>query len=151
MSINEKSLNEYLNQTKFIVLSTITSEQAPTLRSLASFAVDELTTYFSTAKVTDKVEQIKANPQVSILFQHENQELSAFYNATIAGKAIEVTEETERQKAIQLLSSRSPNFKARVESGQIANNTFFRIDPQEVKVLDFTKGLGPNAVSVLKF
>lgn len=150
MSINTGSLHDYLNQTKFIVLSTINNEQIPTLRTLASFAVDELTTYFSTGKVTDKVQQIKANPQVSVLFQHENQELRAFYNATITGNATEITADIEREKAIKLLSDRSPNFKARVEKGEIGNNVFFRIDPQEIKVLDFSKGLGANAIGILK-
>jgi len=150
MSINTNGLHDYLNQTKFIVLSTISNEQVPTLRTLASFAVHELTTYFSTGKVTDKVQQIKANPQVSVLFQHENQELGSFYNATIAGKATEITTDSEREKAIKLLSDRSPNFKARVEKGEIGNNAFFRIDPQEIKVLDFSKGLGPNAVGIIK-
>jgi pyridoxamine 5'-phosphate oxidase len=150
MSINTNNLHEYLNQTKFIVLSTINNEQVPTLRTLGSFAVDELTTYFSTGKKTDKVQQIKSNPQVSILFQHENQELGSFVNATITGKATEITAETELEKAIKVLSDRSPKFKERVEKGEIANNTFFRIDPQEVKVLDFSRGVGPNAVEIIK-
>jgi len=150
MSINTNSLHEYLNQTKFIVLATTSNGQVPTVRTLASFAVDELTTYFSTGKQTDKVQQIKSNPQVSILFQHENQEISSFYNATIAGKATEITAETERQKAINLLSNRSPKFKERVEKGEIANNTFFRIDPQEIKILDFSKGVGPSAVEFIR-
>ncbi|MBP2625469.1 MAG: pyridoxamine 5-phosphate oxidase-related FMN-binding protein [Firmicutes bacterium] len=150
MSINTKSLYEYLNQTKFIVLATTSDEQVPTVRTLASFAVDELTTYFSTGKKTDKVQQIKSNPQVSILFQHENQELGSFVNATITGKATEITAETELEKVIKLLSDRSPRFKERVEKGEIANNTFFRIDPQEVKVLDFSKGVGPNAIEIIR-
>jgi len=149
MSITTNSLHEYLNQTKFIVLAT-NNEQVPIVRTLASFAVDNLTTYFSTGKKTDKVQQIKSNPQVSILFQHENQEIGSFVNATITGKATEITEKIELEKAIKVLSDRSPRFKERVDKGEIDNNIFFRIDPQELKVLDFSKGLGPNAVEILR-
>jgi nitroimidazol reductase NimA-like FMN-containing flavoprotein (pyridoxamine 5'-phosphate oxidase superfamily) len=150
MSFNRDCLHEYLNKSKFIVLSTINNEQVPTLRTLGSFAVDGLTAYFSTGKGTDKVQQIRSNPQVSILFQHENQELGSFINATITGEASEIKAEAELKQAIKLLSDRSPRFKERVEKGELGNNTFFRIDPQEVKVLDFSKGTGPDAVEIIR-
>lgn len=149
MSIEKDNISEYLNNTKFIVLATVNKEQAPVLRSLGAFGVDELITYFSTNKGTDKVEQIESNPKVSILFQQENQELPSFVNVTITGKAIKITEEEELDKAISVIGGRNKRFKERVEKGEIKDNIIYRVDPLQVKILDFSKGAGPNAVQVI--
>ena len=63
--------------------------------------------------------------------------------------ANQITAEEEVDKAIKLISDRSPNFKARADKGELGNNVFFRVDAQEVKVLDFAKGVGPKAVEVI--
>lgn len=140
---------EYLNQTKWIILATVDKSQTPVLRTLGSFAVDGLTTYFSTGKSTAKVDQIESNPKVSVFFQHENQELPSFVTVSVCGIANKVTSEEEVNKVITLLSNRSPKFKEKVEKGELDNSVFFRVDPNEVKLLDFSKGIGPQAVEVI--
>ena len=149
MSIDKSLISQYLNGTKFIVLATVNDDQTPVLRSLGSFVADGLTTYFSTNKNSAKVNHIKSNPKVSILFQHENQELPSFVNVSISGKANELTESEELAKAIQLIGTRNPKFRERAEKGELSDNVFFRVEPQEVKVLDFGKGAGSEAVQVI--
>ena len=148
MSVDIYKVSEYLNQSKFIILATI-KHDAPVVRTLASFASEGLTTYISTGKSTAKVEQIHANPKVTVFFQHENQDLASYVNVSIIGTANQITAEEEVDKAIKLIADRSPNFKARAEKGELVNNIFFRVDAQEVKVLDFAKGVGPKAVEVI--
>ncbi|OPY58896.1 MAG: General stress protein 26 [Pelotomaculum sp. PtaU1.Bin035] len=149
MSIVENKVLEYLSQTKLIILATVNEDKEPVLRVLGAFAVDGLVTYFSTNKNTAKVKQIQSNPTVSVFYQHENQEAPFFVNVAVTGKASEVTEKEELDKVIKLISDRSPNFKSRVENNEIIDTIFFRVDPKEVKVLDFSKGAGPNAVQVI--
>lgn len=148
MSINENTLPEYLNQTKYIILATV-NDNAPVLRSLGSFAVEGTTAYFSTHKNTAKVKQIESNPTVSVLFQHENQDLSSFVNVSITGEANKITAEEDLIKAVNLIGDRNPRFKERFEKGEISDNVFFRLEPREVKILDFSKGIGPDAVQVI--
>jgi len=69
---------------------------------------------------------------------------------SITGLAHEIIVQDEVAKAIKLLSAKSPRFKERAKKGEISNNTFFRVDPQEVKVVDFSKGVGQNAVEVIR-
>ncbi len=149
MSIQKEKINEYLNKTKFIVLATVDANQTPVLRSLGSFAADELAVYFTTHRSTGKVRQIRENPKVSILFQHENQELASFLNVSLTGDARELDSEEERQKAVLLLGNRNPRFRERAEKGEISENTFFKLDPTEIKVVDFSKGAGAKAVEII--
>ena len=137
---------EYISKTKFVVLATTGVEGIPFIRTLASFANEDLTIFFSTGKKTAKVEQIKSNNQVALLFQHEGQELSGFQNVTIAGEAKAVTNDSELAKAIQLLSDRSPRFKERAEKGQLGETEIFKVTPKTLKFLDFSKGLGSAAI-----
>lgn len=151
MSIDKDQISTYLNKTKFIILATVNKEQSPVQRTLGSFAVDGLTAYFSTHKSTAKVEQIEANPKVSIVFQHESQELSSFINVSLTGKANKLEEKEDIDKAIQLIGNRNPRFKERAGRDELNDNVFFQVNPQEIKVLDFSKGAGPQAIQLSQF
>lgn len=149
MSTSKEKINEYLNKTRFVVLATVDGEGAPFVRSLGSFAADGATTYFSTGGSSAKVGHIQANPQVSLFFQHEDQQLPSFYNVAVRGVARLVTDEAEIGRAVAVLSGRNPSFKERLEKGLLANNVFFRVDPEEIKIVDFSRGSGPAAVKLI--
>ncbi|AKG34159.1 hypothetical protein VK70_05860 [Paenibacillus durus ATCC 35681] len=140
---------KYLNDTRFVVLATVNSDQSPVLRSLGSFAADGYTIYFSTQKNSKKVEQIQENPKIVLFFQHENQELSSFVNVSVHGTAEPITEPAEIGRAIQQLSSRNPRFKERAEKGELQDTVIYKVDARELKVLDFSKGIGAGAVEVI--
>lgn len=67
----------------------------------------------------------------------------------MTGNAIQLTEKVDIERAVSLLSQRNPRFKERVEKGEINDTALFRIDPIEIKVLDFSNGIGPNAVQTI--
>lgn len=147
MALEHKQVPQYLNDTRFVILSTIGPGSTPAIRTLGSFAADGLTVYLSTGKGSDKIGQISANPNVSILFQHEQQEVQTFANVEIRGVAEVLASDEEQAKAIRLISIRNPRFKERAEKGQLGGNAFLRVTPKQVKVVDFSKGHGPAAVS----
>lgn len=148
MSIDEKAVNEYLNQTKFIVLVSVKEGGIPAVRTLGSFAAAGLTTYFSTGRDTAKVKQIELNSTVNILFQHENQDLASFVNVSITGAANLLESPEEIAEAIEKIGERNPRFKERIAKGEAGDRVFYRVNPIEVKVVDFSKGAGANAVQV---
>lgn len=150
MSIDKNFIEEYLTNTKYIVLATVDDENTPALRTLGAFGVDSYTTYFSTAEGAEKVEQIKHNTNVSVFFQHENQELASFINVAIKGKAAKVTDEAEVIKAIEVIGKRNPRFKERIEKDGLGSNVIFRVHPSELKILDFKKGPGAKGVEVIQ-
>jgi general stress protein 26 len=68
---------------------------------MGSVVNDDLNIYFSTGNKTAKVAQIEANPFVTFLFQHEDQELATFKNVAYTGKAKQLSCEKEISKAIE--------------------------------------------------
>ncbi|MFT8314091.1 MAG: pyridoxamine 5'-phosphate oxidase family protein [Clostridium sp.] len=149
MSIDKNFIKEYLNSTKYITLATVDGENAPALRVLGAFGVDGYDTYFSTVEGAAKVEQIKHNSNVSVFFQHENQELASFINITIKGKGEKVTDEVELKKAIEVIGNRNSRFKERIEKDGLGNNIIIHVSPSELKVLDFKKSPGENRVEII--
>ena len=149
MALERQQIPQYLDDSRFIILSTVDGANGPATRTLASFAADGLTVYFSTGEGSDKVGQIGSNPNVSLLFQHERQELPAFANVEIRGVAEVLSDEEERAKAIRLISRRNPRFKERAEKGELSGNALVRVNPRKVKVVDFSRGIGPAAVSTI--
>lgn len=106
--------------------------------------------HFSSSKTADKVANIAVNPTVSFLFQHEGQELATFKNITYVGIAKEIKCETEYNKAVKILSEKSPRFKERAEKGQLGTTALFKVVPESIKYLDYTNGIGPDSVREIK-
>lgn len=146
----DEVLSRYFNETPNIILGTVSDDNIPRLRTLGSFAVDDLTVYFSTKKNTEKVKHILLNPSVSILFQHENQNVNSFVNVSIIGKARILKRKVDLEKAIKLLGERKPRFLERVEKGEMNDSIFIRVDPEEIRILDFGRGRGSEAVQVIR-
>ncbi len=143
-----KEAEAYIAETKRVVLATVTIEGAPAQRTLGGFASDGLTVYLSTSKTSGKVEQLEVNPQATLLFQHEGQEVPGFRNVTLNGTVTQVSSESgaEYEKAIALLSAKSPRFKERAEKGDLEGNIVLKVEPRKVKLLDLSKGLAGEEV-----
>jgi general stress protein 26 len=152
MSIEKKEIEEYLTATKYVVLATVNEENTPALRVMGAFGVNGFSVYYSTKKDTAKVKQIDANPKVTVYFQHENQEPAKFINVSISGNAIQLSDQTDIDEAVRVISARSAKFRENVEKNGLADNVYlYRVDPGEVKILDRRNGAGPDSVSVIKF
>lgn len=141
----KKEVENYINSTKYIVLGTV-KDNIPIQRTLGGFANDGYTIYFTTNRNTEKVKQIEKNRFVSLLFQHEGQDIKSFKNVSIIGRAAQISGENELKKAIALIGGRNPRFKERVEKGETKDTAIFRVEPVEIKFIDFSKGIGADSV-----
>lgn len=144
MSTPSNELIDYIRSTKSIVLATVTDRGEPALRSIGSFGTDGETVYFSTGAATQKVQQIGLNPNVSLLFQHENQQFPAFRNVSVSGKAERLTEKADIDTAVSAITARNPAFAARLDQNGLNTFALYRVAPAQVKVLDFSKGPANN-------
>lgn len=141
-------LAEKSKNTRFLILATVNDENSPAVRTLGSWGLAGSTLYFGTSPLTEKVTHIRSNGVVNALIQPEGQGLESFVNISISGTAIEALDARARQDAISAISNHSSRFKERVEKNLINDLTFFKIDPDEIKVLDFGAGKGSRAVTV---
>lgn len=132
----------YVDKTRFAVLAYVRNDAAPLLRSMGSFVPSGLDLYFSTRKDAAKVKEIADNSRISFLFEHDNQELNQWKSVLLIGDAVRVDSGEEFTKAVDLLSSRNPRFKERVDKGELAHTQIFKLKSEEVEYLDYGKGFG---------
>ncbi len=142
----QQTVHEYIKQTQWATLATVREDGAPVLRVMGSFAPDGVNVFFSTPRKAAKARHIAKNNLVNFFFQHENQKLETFKNVAIIGRAEEVTEGPDYQKAVELLSARNPRFKARVERGELKDTALYLIHTKEIKYLNYANGPGPAGV-----
>lgn len=153
MSVNKEELKSYIANTKLLILATTSGEKEevyPSLRTIGSFAADGFTIYFSTGKDTAKVKQLEKNPGVTAFFQQDGQEPAKFRNVTVIGKAKRLDDEDAFNKAVDIISKQKPRLKERIEKGEKDQIVIYKIKPEVVKTLDFSRGPGPKAVETIE-
>lgn len=133
---------------RFISLAT-TSDDGPVVRSLGSWAIRGTTLYFSTSRSSAKVAQLARDPRVSAQLLPEGQEIAKLHNLVINGAA-QLLDGAARNAAIQAIGAKNPRFKERAEKGQLGDSVVYGVQAKQVKVLDFSKGLGTAALSVFE-
>jgi nitroimidazol reductase NimA-like FMN-containing flavoprotein (pyridoxamine 5'-phosphate oxidase superfamily) len=135
-------IDEYVKDLPFVALAYVRADGTPVQRTLGSFVRHESSVFFSTRSDAAKVREIESNPRVSLLFEAENQKLSAWKNVLLIGKALPVTTDSELKLATELLGARSPRFKERIEKEGLKNTRLFRFEAEETEFLDYAKGAG---------
>lgn len=146
MSNKNKEISEYLENSKTAVLATVDSNNNPNVRTIGGFGVKEITVYFSTAKESSKVEQIKGNSNVSLLFQHENQVIPDFVNVEVKGIAEKIQDKEQFEEGVKYISNRRPQLKITEKTHNI-----YRVVPKEIKILDFSKEKPEERIQKIKF
>ncbi|MHC1681961.1 MAG: pyridoxamine 5'-phosphate oxidase family protein [Clostridiaceae bacterium] len=145
MSFNENQINDYLNNSKTLVLATVGDENKPELRTLGGYGVKNDVIYFSTGKGSNKVKQLEINPEVSVLFQHENQVIPNFINITVNGVAEELKDSEDFNRALEVIKQRRPQLNATEETHKI-----YAVKPSLIKILDFTKEAPEERVKIIE-
>ncbi len=133
---------------RFVSLATV-SEDGPVVRSIGSWAIRGTTLYFSTSRGSSKVGQLARDPRVSVQLLAEGQELPKLRNLVVSGTA-RLLDGDERAVAIAAIGARSPRFKERADKGQLGDSAIYAVRVSQAKVLDFSKGTGPAALTVFE-
>lgn len=134
-----QEIQDYLLETKSLVLATVDSDNKPQIRHLGGYNVAGLTIYFLTTAKTAKTKEILENPQVAVLFQKEGQQVPK--NITIYGKAEKLTGREADERA-EFIRERRPQLKYDSNINEI-----YKIQAETVKILDFC---GDTKLEVLK-
>ena len=143
-----RDIVDYIEETAWATLATVREDGSPVLRTMGNFAPGPggRHIFFSTGKEAGKSRQIRANPRVSFLFQHEGQALAAFRNVAAVGEAELLNGGPELALGAETLSARCPHFRAQVAREGLDSIGVYRVRVEEIKALDFRRGFGPEAV-----
>ena len=143
----EETLAAVVSGVRFLSLATI-SEEGPVVRSLGSWGLQGRTLYFSTSRASRKAAQLAQDPRVSAQLLPEGQELPNLKNVVIEGPARLLESDADRAPAIEVIGRRNPRFKERASRGELGENAIYAVDARRIKLLDFSRGLGPDSVSL---
>lgn len=102
------AVEKFISEHKYVVLATVSSEGQPMAHTVG-YAEDGAILYFSTAKITRKVQNILANPRVGYTIDmDENADFSTLQGLQMLGKATVVEDPAKAQKAGKLLKEKFP-------------------------------------------
>jgi PPOX class probable F420-dependent enzyme len=97
------------------------------------FALDEQTLYFAVdakpKRTTNlkRLRNIAANPRVSLLIDHYEDEWDRLWWVRVDGSAHVVTDDAELEQALELLAQRYPQYRATKPSGPVVAVSIDRI------------------------
>lgn len=146
-----QEIADYMEQTRWAELATVREDGTPVIRTMGAFAIDDggARICFATMPGAPKTRQIAGNSRVSFFFQHEGQDFMTFRNVEALGDAARISDEEQIRRTAEMISSRSPFVKEVIEKNGLASFEFYEIRVSEIKFLDFSKGVGPQAVEVI--
>jgi len=114
--------------------------QATTVR----YVNNGLTLYFLCGPESQKAKNLARDDRVSLTIDHDTSDPMTITGLSMAANANPVTDAAELTKALELLRMRYPeyaNFPIRPEEIRV-----FRVVPQVISVLDYTKGFGHSVL-----
>lgn len=131
---------EYIATTKHAILTYVREDLTPVSRTMGSFGPDGSDLFFSTRKEAAKVQEITHHKRVSFFFEHDNQLPGAWKSVLLIGDAEVVADRESYQKAVELLSAKSPRFRERAAAGDLSDTAIYRVITREIEYVDRGKG-----------
>lgn len=148
---NYNEIANYIQGSKYSLLTYLRSDLAPISRAMGSFAPDGVDLYFSTGKESAKVQELEKNRRVSFYFAHDNQSPESWKSVLLIGDVEPVQTGSENYDiALERLSAKSPRFRERIANGDIDGALIYKLVVREIEYLDRSKGYGPARKIVVK-
>lgn len=106
-----------------------------------SYVSDGPTIYFGTWAKSQKAQNIERDPRVSIAVTAPYASWDKIQGVSLGGRAQRVTESGELERVFKLMVGKFPQIGQFVKAGD-AEMALYRIEPEIVSILDYTKGFG---------
>lgn len=141
--MKEKAVS-ILDANRLMGLSTIRSDGWPQT-TLVSYANEGILIYFVISRQSQKFQNIARDDRVSIAIGRDFYDPSTIKALSIAGRASEVTDPKQRQRAVTLLLDRHPGLQ-RLERPDPGHSAVMRASPDLITILDYSKGFGHSDI-----
>jgi nitroimidazol reductase NimA-like FMN-containing flavoprotein (pyridoxamine 5'-phosphate oxidase superfamily) len=107
-----------------------------------SFVNDGMAIYFGTWSQSQKAKNITRDDRVSVAITDPYKTWNEIKGVSIGGRARKLTDAEELAKVGAIMFKKFPQVAEFAETMQSAEMAMFRIDPQVISLLDYTKGFG---------
>ncbi len=133
---------DVLQSQHLMTLATIRPDGYPQA-TIVNYIADELTLYFATDAVSQKVANIKLNNKVSIAIASQTEDFYKLSGLSMAGLARRILEKDAAEKLSLQLFRAIPQSKRFVphDPGQLA---VFSVTPTVISLIDYSSGFGTS-------
>jgi nitroimidazol reductase NimA-like FMN-containing flavoprotein (pyridoxamine 5'-phosphate oxidase superfamily) len=131
---------QILDQNRLMAIATIRSDGWPQA-TMVGYANDGLLLYFVISRGSQKFTNIEHDNRVSMVIGRDFHDPATIKALSIAARADEVRDASQRKKAIHLLLDRHPGL-ARLEPPSPDHSAVMRANPEIITILDYEKGFG---------
>jgi nitroimidazol reductase NimA-like FMN-containing flavoprotein (pyridoxamine 5'-phosphate oxidase superfamily) len=131
---------ELLDQHRLMTVATNRPDGWPQATTVG-YVNDGLTLYFLCGPESQKAHNLARDNRVSLTIDHDVADPMAITGLSMAAHAYPVTDPAEVAKAMQLLGQRYPEY-ASFPMPKPEEIRVFRVEPQVISVLDYSKGFG---------
>jgi nitroimidazol reductase NimA-like FMN-containing flavoprotein (pyridoxamine 5'-phosphate oxidase superfamily) len=136
----EQKAVEILDQNRLMALSTLRSDGWPQT-TFVGYANEGLLLYFVVSRDSQKFANILKDDRVSLAVGRDFHDPSTIKALSIAAHASEVTDATQRKRAVELLLERHPGLR-KLQPPAPSHSAVMRAYPSIVTILDYSKGFG---------
>lgn len=138
----ESNIQTLLDQHRTMTLATLRPDGWPQATTVG-YANDGLTLYFLCGPDSQKAANLARDNRVSLTIDDDTSQVMEITGLSMAARAERVADPAEAEKALRLLMQRYPEQKSLpVQMPTPSDVALFRVKPEVISVLDYSKGFG---------
>lgn len=142
-----RKILKLLDRHRIMRIATLRPDGWPQATTVG-YANDGLTLYFLCAPDSQKAANLARDDRVSLTIDHDTPQVMEISGLSMAARAQAVVDTREGEKAMRMLMERYPeqNSLPFTSLPRFAAVRVFRLTPQVISVLDYSKGFGHTDV-----
>jgi nitroimidazol reductase NimA-like FMN-containing flavoprotein (pyridoxamine 5'-phosphate oxidase superfamily) len=131
-----------LDEHRILSLATIRPDGWPQATTVG-YVNEGMTIYFMCGKDSQKARNLAHDDRVSLTIDHDTTDPMAIRGLSMAARAVAVTDQALLRRAmLELLPKKYPEYAPLMQQADLDTMVAFRLVPQVISVLDYTKGFG---------
>lgn len=140
-SLRQKIL-ALLDEHRIMTLATLRADGWPQATTVG-YANEGMTLWFLCGLESQKAKNLARDDRVSLTIDHDTADIMAIAGLSMAARAHRVTDRAEAEKVLRMLPLKYPDAPpatAAMRMPAADDVAIFRVEPQVISVLDYTKG-----------
>lgn len=139
-----KTILALLDGHRIMTIATLRPDGWPQATTVG-YVNEGMTLWFLCGLASQKAANLARDARVSITIDHDTPDLMAITGLSMAARAARVTDREEAEKVLRLLPTKYPDAPASTAAMQMPKPdevALFRVKPEVISVLDYSKGFG---------
>ncbi|MGZ3275655.1 MAG: pyridoxamine 5'-phosphate oxidase family protein [Caulobacteraceae bacterium] len=131
-----------LDEHRILSLATLRPDGWPQATTVG-YVNDGMAIYFMCGRDSQKAKNLAQDDRVSLTIDRDTTDPMAIRGLSMAARAVPVTDAaTVRRTMLELLPKKYPEYGPMMSQADMSQMMAFRLVPQVISVLDYTKGFG---------